>query len=114
MATTPEGKVKDRCKALLKKYGAWYFMPVQSGYGVAGVPDILCCLPPHGKFLAIETKAPGKLSTLRPAQKMQIEAIRSAKGYAMVIDDAELLADFLKSLADEGLAQVQSDSAQSE
>jgi hypothetical protein len=108
MSTTPEGKVKDKCKALLKRYGAWFFMPVQSGYGVAGVPDLLVCLPPNGLFVAVETKAPGKMNTLRPAQKMQIEGIKQAGGYALVVDSAELLSDFLKSLEDEGLAKVQS------
>ena len=41
MAATPERKVKDKIKAILEKNGAYYAMPIGSGYGHAGVPDFL-------------------------------------------------------------------------
>jgi predicted RecB family endonuclease len=51
---TPEGRVKDRVKALLKKHGAYYHMPVQNGFG-APTLDIIGCH--KGRFFAVETKA---------------------------------------------------------
>lgn len=81
MAQTPEGKVKDKVKRLLKKHGAYFFMPVQTGYG-ASTLDILCCV--SGVFVAVETKAPGKKPTAR--QEVIISQIRSAGGFVFVID----------------------------
>lgn len=81
MAQTPEGKVKDKVKRLLKKYDCYYFMPVQTGYGAATLDILACC---NGVFLAIETKAPGKKPT--PRQEITIEAIEKAAGTVMVID----------------------------
>ena len=52
---TPEAKVKEKIKKILKSYSVWYAMPHGAGYGDAGVPDFLCCY--QGKFLAIEAKA---------------------------------------------------------
>ena len=52
---TPEGKVKATVRKLLAQYGAYYTMPLGAGFGVAGVPDFLCCV--DGVFLAVETKA---------------------------------------------------------
>jgi hypothetical protein len=41
MATTPESKVKDKIKEILEEFNVYYFMPVQMGYGAAGV-DFHC------------------------------------------------------------------------
>ena len=92
---TPEGAVKEGVKKLLKSRGIWYYMPVSNGMGQHGIPDFICCVPPSGKFLAIETKAPGKLRTVTPLQERAIGNIRTAKGWALVVDDAEDLRDFL-------------------
>jgi pantoate kinase len=45
---TPEAKVKDKIKKILKEHNVYYAMPMGTGYGNAGVPDFLCCV--HGKF----------------------------------------------------------------
>lgn len=82
MANTPEGKVKDRVKKLLKKYGAYQFWPVQTGYGAATL-DCLGCY--NGMFFAIETKAPGKHPT--PRQDMTISDINKADGAVFVIGE---------------------------
>lgn len=76
--TTPEGKVKKEIKEWLDGMGAYWFMPVQSGYGINGTPDLICCL--HGRFLGIETKAPGKKPN--PWQEREIARIRKAGGVA--------------------------------
>lgn len=89
---TPEGRVKEAVKKALKKHDIWYFMPSANGYGKVGVPDFICCW--GGKFLAIETKAPGKLDNLTANQKIQIDLISQAKGIAIVVDDIEQLYKF--------------------
>ena len=60
MARTPESIVKAGVEKVLAEFGAWYYMPVQNGMGVSGIPDFIACI--DGKFIAIETKAPGKES----------------------------------------------------
>lgn len=93
MAKTPEGKVKDAVKKELNARGIWYFMPAANGFGKVGIPDIICCY--QGKFLAIETKAPGKRNNTTPNQDARINEIRAAKGWALVVDDVEQVKEFL-------------------
>ena len=92
---TPEGKVKEACKRLLKNHGIWYYMPVQNGMGVVGIPDIIACW--KGQFLAIETKAPGKSTHVTPNQQNTINAINANGGWALVVDSPEKLQTFLVS-----------------
>jgi hypothetical protein len=87
MATTPEGKVKKKVKEYLKSIGAWYYMPVSNGMGRSGCPDILVCL--DGKFLAFETKAPGKINNVTPNQQREIDEIIRANGVAHVVDSVD-------------------------
>lgn len=83
---TPEGKVKDKLKKLLKKHHVYYHMPVQNGMG-APTLDFICCH--NGRFFAIETKAPGKKPTLR--QEITMTEIAFAGGYVFVVsNDAEM------------------------
>jgi hypothetical protein len=93
MAQTPEGKVKDAVKKELKARKIWFFMPAANGFGKVGVPDIICCA--DGKFLAIETKAPGKRNNTTPNQERCIEEIQLANGWAIVVDDVQQVRDFL-------------------
>ena len=46
---TPEGRIKEYVKKHLRKIGAYFFMPVQVGYGETSL-DFLCCV--DGKFVA--------------------------------------------------------------
>ena len=66
---TPEGKVKDKVKDLLKHYGCWYYMPVPGGYG-APTLDFICSR--KGRIFCIETKAPGKKATPRQRSTMKV------------------------------------------
>jgi hypothetical protein len=107
---TPEGTVKKGVKNVLNKYNVWYFMPVQNGMGVVGVPDIIACLPMTvtqamvgkrvGLFVGIETKAPGKENTLTPNQKRQLNGIRNSGGFALVLTDPTQLLDVLEATPD--------------
>lgn len=89
---TPEGKVKDKVKKLLQEFGAYYFMPVQTGFGAPTI-DFLACH--NGRFLGIETKAPGKKPT--PRQEVTMGRINAAGGKTLVIDgDTEKLLAWLE------------------
>lgn len=83
MAATPEAKVKAAVKKILDAEKVWHFSPASNGYGRAGIPDIICCV--SGSFLAIECKAgKGKTTAL---QDREIDAIRTAGGAAIVVDE---------------------------
>jgi hypothetical protein len=80
---TPEGKVKARVKAVLKAYAAYYHMPVQNGMGAPAL-DFMHIQIPGVPVFAVETKAPGKVPTVR--QEKTIADIRRAGGTVFVID----------------------------
>jgi hypothetical protein len=66
-------------------------MPVQTGYGAPALDFLLCV---RGKFIAIETKAPGKkLTPLQETTKAQIEA---AGGLVLEVWDEPTLAIAMK------------------
>jgi hypothetical protein len=84
--STPEKKVKDKVKAMLKEKGAYFFMPATAGFGKSGVPDIVACL--DGKFWGIECKAqPNKPTAL---QEKNLAQIMDAGGVAVAIDETGL------------------------
>jgi len=93
MATTPEGKVKAQVKVTLKAHGIWFYMPMQTGFGVVGIPDFICCW--DGKLLAIETKAPGKRNNTTPNQDRVLAEIQAAGGVAIVVDELSQLEEIL-------------------
>lgn len=94
MANTPEGKVKDKVKGILKGYGAYYHMPVQNGMG-APTLDFIGCY--YGHFFSIETKAPGKSPT--PRQELTIKDMTHAGAAVFVIDgDIKGLDAWLKTV----------------
>ena len=96
---TPEAKVKKHIKDVLHELGAWYAMPMGTGYGRSGVPDFICCL--DGRVVAIEAKANGGKTTA--LQDREIGRIHEAKGLAIVVDETGLatLARDLKALVRE-------------
>jgi Holliday junction resolvase len=83
MASTPEGKVKNKVVAILKRHGVYYFFPATHGYGRSGVPDIICCVA--GRFLGIECKA----GTNKPTelQEREMRLIRLSGGATLVINE---------------------------
>ena len=83
MASTPENKVKTKLKKILDEMGIWHFSPYQAGMGRAGIPDIIGCY--NGLFVAFECKANGNKPTA--LQQREIDAIRTAKGLAFVVDE---------------------------
>jgi len=92
MAATPESRVKDKIKSILKANNIYYAMPIGTGYGNSGVPDFLCCI--NGYFVAIEAKA-GK-GTTTALQDKHLGQINKAGGYICVIRETNL--DYLKKV----------------
>lgn len=84
MATTPEGRIKKMVRKTIERYKKetpYEFWPVPSGFGASSLDCLLCF---KGKFIAIETKAPGKKPT--PRQDLTISEIIAAGGIVLVID----------------------------
>ena len=104
MAMTPEARVKEKVKQLLKRRDAWFYMPVQNGMGKVGIPDFIGTY--KGLFFAVETKAPGKKPTTEdqrwhkatPNQQMRITEIREAGGIAVIADDVHHVEQMLDTL----------------
>jgi Holliday junction resolvase len=90
MASTPEAKVKEKIKKILKEHGVYYAMPMGTGYGNSGVPDFLCCV--NGHFIAIEAKAGKGIPTA--LQEKNLREIKAAGGTAVVVNETNL--DWLK------------------
>jgi hypothetical protein len=97
---TPEGRVKEAVRKFLKDKGVWYYQPVQNGMGVVGIPDFVCCW--RGRFLAIETKAPGKRRETTANQDRVIMQIHQHGGVAVVVDDVSQLIPVFVQTALEG------------
>jgi hypothetical protein len=79
-----EAAVKRALKKRLQELGVYWFMPVQRGLGAATL-DFLVCY--KGRFIAIETKAPGEKPT--PRQRVVMTQMREAGATVIVIDSIE-------------------------
>jgi hypothetical protein len=90
VSLTPEGAVKAAIvKELVMRRDRgdqiYWFFPVASRLGRAGVPDLIVCY--EGRFVAIEVKAAkGKPTAL---QLKAIDAINVAGGTAVIIKPTE-------------------------
>ena len=87
---TPEKKVKEKVKKILKDIGAYHCMPATGGYGASGVPDIIACY--QGRFIGIECKANGNKPT--DLQQKNLTDILNSLGQSLVIDENNI--DMLK------------------
>jgi len=92
MAMTAEAAVKKQIRKILDEYGAWHCMPMGTGYGRSGVPDLLVCY--LGNFIAIEAKAGDNKPTA--LQVRELERIKKAGGYALLVNESNI--DYLRQL----------------
>ena len=77
-----EKSYENKIKRYLEKCGCYKVKYHGNYFSENGTPDILVCVPPEGRFLAIEVKADnGKPSEL---QLVKINDIRKAGGFAFV------------------------------
>jgi hypothetical protein len=80
---TPEGKVKEAIKKILKANDVYFTMPIGTGFGSAGVPDFIICH--RGVFIGVEAKSgTNKPTTL---QLDHMDRIRKRGGYALVVNE---------------------------
>ena len=86
MASTPEVAVKKKIRKLLDAAGAYYAMPIGTGYGNSGVPDFVICH--KGRFIAVEAKAGSNKPTA--LQELHLARIRAAGGIALVINETNM------------------------
>ena len=80
---TPEAKVKNKIRSILKKYNVYFFMPRGTALGRNGIPDIICCI--NGCFVGIECKAGKNKSTA--LQLYEQQQIKNNKGIAIVVNE---------------------------
>lgn len=105
---TPEGRVKSKIKRWLAKFlsTTFVFMPRQSGFGVNGIPDYVCCVPMKvtkdmvgktvGLFVGIEAKtAVGEQTDL---QVLCENDIVKAHGIYLLVYGSDNVVDALSSL----------------
>lgn len=81
-----EAHVKAAVKAYLKEIGAYYFMPVQMGYGSTTLDFLVCH---KGRFYGIETKRPG-MNKVTPMQGCVMSDIAHAGGGVCLENDPAL------------------------
>jgi hypothetical protein len=89
-----EKGVKKATKALLDKYGWFWWMPPANGYGKVGISDFNCLS--DGVFIAIETKFGSNKPTI--PQRAYLESIQASGGFSFVVNEQNLdaLETFLK------------------
>jgi len=75
----------------LEARGAWVIKTITTNK--RGCPDILACL--NGLFLAIEVKAKGRMTTVTPLQRYQIDQITEAGGLAFAADCVDTVKEIL-------------------
>ena len=84
---TPEGRVKKKVKEVLNDLGAYYTMPMGTGFSSSGAPDFIICI--SGLFYGIECKANGGKPTA--LQLKHHDDIRKAGGVALVVDETNVV-----------------------
>jgi hypothetical protein len=84
MATTPEGRIKNKLDKMLKSERVWFYSPQAGPFGRAGVPDRVAIL--GGRFIGIECKAD---RTKKPTalQLKCMKEIEMAGGKCFVVYD---------------------------
>ena len=95
MATTPEGKVKRWLDKMLKEEGVWFYSPQAGPFGVAGIPDRMCCVA--GRLVGVEAKA-DKTKKPTALQTKCMGDIEAAGGKCFVVydkDTIEMVREFI-------------------
>lgn len=85
---TREANIKNQIKSVLFKYNVYSFMPVQMGYGAAGL-DFHCIVLAHGRPFPffIEAKKPGEGP--RPRQEVLIRKLIEEYNCKVWVIDSE-------------------------
>lgn len=81
--TGPEKLFQGRLQRFMKKYGIYNFKYFATRFAKRGVPDIIACTGPDGRFWGIETKS--EHGHPRPEQVAAIRQITSLGGIGCVV-----------------------------
>jgi hypothetical protein len=82
---TPEGRVKQRLKAMLKRLGIWFFFPGNNGLGVSGIPDVIAIV--CGRFVGIEVKSGPTKKPTALQLKCAKDILAAGGAWFLVYDD---------------------------
>ena len=99
MTHGPEYAVKQDIKELLTSIGAWFFMPVPTGYGRRGISDFVGIY--KGRGFLIEAKA--EFGQLTAWQEKELYKARDAGGIAICATAPNHLAQVREALGLTGL-----------
>ena len=81
--STPEGRVKDKVRAIFKAHNVHYTHIPANQFSKGGAPDYVCCV--KGVYLAVEVKTvKGKMSEL---QKIERDKTKEAGGFYIVVNE---------------------------
>jgi hypothetical protein len=107
MGSQPESKLSRAIMSALRARGAWCFKVHGGPFTMAGVPDIIACVPVRladdhpretvGLFVGFETKTPTG-DDPSPIQQHQHDKIRAACGVVIVPRSVQDAVDALESL----------------
>ena len=79
----PETRLCRKIREAIKARGCYVVKFHGGEYGVAGVPDLLCCV--EGDFVGLEVKTLDKRANVSPRQQLDHERIRRAGGCVAVV-----------------------------
>lgn len=91
-----EQAVQKKIIKYLESLGAWTCKTITTNK--RGTPDVLACL--DGRFIAIEVKAPGKMSTVSELQQFQLDKIAATGGIAIAADNLEKVKEIIHKVID--------------
>lgn len=91
-----EQAVQKKIIKYLESLGAWTVKTITTNK--RGTPDVLACL--DGRFIAIEVKAPGKMSTVSELQQFQLDKISATGGIAIAADSLEKVKEIIHKVID--------------
>lgn len=96
MVQTPESRLKQRIRDLLTARGAFYSNVQGGSFAKPGDPDMVVCY--HGRYIAIEAKAPdGRQSSIQRIRQNQIEEAEGLYVLAYSLDDVVRVLDLVDS-----------------
>ena len=90
---TPEGLVKAQIRNILRLLKVQHFVHFSGALSHPGVPDIIGSIPPNGRALFLEVKAPGKKPN--PSQVSFLAEYASTGAIAFFADNPQTVIDTL-------------------
>ena len=95
-----EKDITKQIRDYLKVKGILHIKPLQGLGATPGLADILCCLRPSGRFVAIEIKT--ERGNLTDNQRDFLQAVRLHGGTGFVARSVDDVIEKLKEIEEEG------------